>query len=65
MKITYDITANAVYILFKELPIADTKEDESGNINIDYAPDNTIVGIEILNASIKISQPDTMEYYLL
>jgi uncharacterized protein YuzE len=65
MKITYDKTVNAVYIKFTDLPITDTREDDSGNIYIDYALDNTIVGIEILNASAKISQPDIAEHKLL
>lgn len=65
MKITYDKIANAVYIRFTELPVADTREDDSENIYIDYAVDNTIVGIEILNASERILQPDIIEYSLL
>ena len=58
MKITYDKRANAVYIYFKEnIAIDETTEDKSGRIIIDYAADGSIVGIEILNASDKLSFP--------
>ncbi len=62
MKITYDKVANAVYIKLLDLPVSETQEDVSGNIIIDYAKDNSVIGIEILNASAKITAPDTTEY---
>jgi uncharacterized protein YuzE len=39
MKITYDKLADVVYIKFLDLVVAETKEDLSGNIIFDYAPD--------------------------
>ncbi len=62
MKITYDKSEDAVYIKFKECSVSNTQEDQSGNIIIDYASDNSIVGIEILNASSKTEGLKEMEF---
>jgi len=61
MKIIYDKSSDAVYIRLLDLPVNETREDVSGNINIDYAQDNSVIGIEILNASAKITKLDTTE----
>jgi uncharacterized protein YuzE len=64
MKVTYDKEVNAVYIQFKDAKINESDEDKNGSIIIDYAVDGSIVGIEVLNASEKLSfpvQPDYLE----
>lgn len=50
MKIRYSHEADALYIRFKEIKIADTDE-LTEDIIIDYDIDGNIVGIEILDAS--------------
>lgn len=62
MKITYDHVANAVYIYFSDKPITDTEEDKNGAVIIDYAADGSVVGIEVLNASEKLSFPVQLDY---
>jgi uncharacterized protein YuzE len=62
MKITHDLQADALYIRFKEAPVADTREDENGMINIDYAADGSIIGIEVISASAKIYPTIAPEY---
>lgn len=60
MKIKYDKEVDILYIKFSDLQINESDEDKPGII-LDYAQDGSVVGIEILNASIKISQPDILE----
>ncbi|GAB2700279.1 hypothetical protein GCM10027037_26290 [Mucilaginibacter koreensis] len=62
MKITYDRNANALYIQFKQEVIADTHEDEMGQLTIDYAADKSIIGIEVLNLSEKATLPFHINY---
>ena len=47
---TYDKIADALYIKFSNKKIVESLEIQQGII-IDYAEDNTIAGIEILNYS--------------
>jgi len=51
MKISYDPKADAVYIAFKTGKFEVTTQRLTEDIAIDYAPDRTVVGIEILDAS--------------
>jgi uncharacterized protein YuzE len=62
MRITFDNKANTVYIQLKNEAIRETDEDKNGGIIIDYAEDGSVVGIEILNASEKLSFPIKPEY---
>ena len=62
MKVTYDKEVNAVYIQLKEVAISESDEDKNGGIIIDYAADGSVVGIEVLNASEKLSFPVQMDY---
>lgn len=60
MKITYDPEADAAYIRFKKGKFQVTTQRLSEDIAIDYAPDGTVVGIEILDANkylLKHKQP--------
>jgi uncharacterized protein YuzE len=49
MKITYDKDADAIYIKFKDATIAESKEDFSENIIVDYAPDYSVIGMTLLH----------------
>lgn len=62
MKVTYDKEANAVYIQFKDDVIDESDEDKRGGVIIDYAVDGSVVGIEVLNASEKLSLPVQLDY---
>ncbi len=61
MKVKYDKEVDIIYIKFSEQPVNESDEDKPGII-LDYAADGSIVGIEILNASLKISQPNIIEH---
>ena len=51
MKITYDPQVDAVYIRFVDAPTQVTTQRLSEDVAVNYSPDGTIVGIEILDAS--------------
>jgi uncharacterized protein YuzE len=61
MKVKYDKEVDILYIKLSDLPIKETDEDKPGVI-LDYAADGSIVGLEILNASIKMPQPNVLEH---
>jgi uncharacterized protein YuzE len=61
MKIKYDKETDVIYIKFSDKPITESGEDKSGII-IDYDSDDNIVGIEILNASTRMEQPNSVNY---
>ena len=61
MKIKYDKQTDVLYIQLNNNPIAESGEDKKGII-LDYDRQNNIVGIEILNASSKLPQPNVVEY---
>ncbi|HIH73205.1 DUF2283 domain-containing protein [Thermococcus sp. PK] len=52
MKISYDPKHDIMYIKFSEAKIVDTVEVDEG-VLIDYGENGEIVGIEIINASIR------------
>ncbi|MEX8546852.1 MAG: DUF2283 domain-containing protein [Mucilaginibacter sp.] len=55
MKVTFDQGTDTLYIQFKTETIVESDEDKSGEMIIDYAQNGTIIGIEVLNASAKLS----------
>jgi uncharacterized protein YuzE len=55
MKIKYDKETDILYITFSSLPIAESDQEKPGII-LDYSDKGEIVGIEILNASLKMEQ---------
>lgn len=61
MKVKYDREVDILYIKFNDKQINESDEDKPGII-LDYAEDGSVVGIEILNASIKIPQPNIIEH---
>ena len=54
MKIEYDREADALYILLKEARVEDNIDIEEG-VTVDLDENRHIVGIEILDASRKLS----------
>jgi len=61
MKIKYDKEQDILYVLFSDDVVFESDEEKKGII-LDYSSDGQIVGIEILNASEKISNPAKVEY---
>lgn len=61
MKVKYDSKTDVLCIKFSDDPIAESDEEKPGII-IDYSSAQTIVGIEILNASTKMPSPIKVEY---
>lgn len=55
MKVTFDKETDIVYIQFTTEPIIESDEDKTGEMIIDYAENGSIIGIEVLNASSKLS----------
>ncbi|MGB3076435.1 MAG: DUF2283 domain-containing protein [Chitinophagales bacterium] len=57
----YDKEVDVLYIKLSNEPIVESDEGKPGII-IDYSAAQHIVGIEILNASTKMSSPIKVEY---
>lgn len=55
MKVTFDKETDVLYIQFKTEQVIESDEDKSGEMIIDYAQNGSIIGIEVLNASTKLS----------
>jgi uncharacterized protein YuzE len=61
MLIKYDKEVDVVYIQFSEKKVSESDEDKPGII-LDYDDEGNIVGIEVLEASKRIGQPDGIVY---
>jgi uncharacterized protein YuzE len=57
MKIEYDAEADALYIQLREVRVDDTFDIEEG-VTIDVDEERHIVGVEILDASKRLSPSD-------
>lgn len=57
MKIEYDPEADALYIQIREAPVDDNIDIEEG-VTVDLDSDRHIVGIEVLDASKRLSSSD-------
>ena len=64
MKVKYDKGVDILYIKLSDTPVMESDEEKPGVI-LDYAADGTIVGIEILNASVKMPQPNVIEHEIV
>ena len=63
MKVYYDDEVDALYIQFEESKPDGVIEIAEG-INLDTTADNKVVGIEILDASLKINLDTILSYSL-
>ena len=61
MRITYDPEVDVLRILLSNAAIEESDEDKPGVI-LDYDKDGNIVGLEILEASKRVSNPRSVEY---
>ncbi|MEL6139116.1 MAG: DUF2283 domain-containing protein [Cyanobacteria bacterium J06628_6] len=64
MKIVYDPVVDVLRILFQDTPVAESDEDESGII-FDYDREGNVVGLEVLSASKRVDDPQSMSYSIL
>ena len=63
MRITYDAEVDALYIRFIEATV--TTQHVAEGIAVDYAADNRIAGIEILDALKRFGDPEIFRRVVL
>jgi uncharacterized protein YuzE len=61
VKVTYDPVVDVLRILLSDAPIDESDEDKPGVI-LDYDKDGNVVGMEILEASKRMTNPRSVEY---
>jgi uncharacterized protein YuzE len=61
MKVTYDAEVDILRIILSDAEIEESDEDKPGVI-LDYDKDGNIVGLEVLNASQRTTNPRAVEY---
>lgn len=61
MKVSYDPEVDVLRILFRNTPIEESDEDKAGVI-LDYDEDGLIVGLEVLEASKRVENPQRVDY---
>jgi len=59
MKITYDRETDILQLVFTSVPVEESDEDKPGVI-IDYDKNGNVVGMEILDASKRIEDPQAV-----
>jgi uncharacterized protein YuzE len=59
MKILYDQETDTLTVLFREVPVAESDEDKPGVI-LDYDGEGNLVSLEILDASRRVEEPQTV-----
>ncbi len=57
MKIEYSKTADALYVYFREIEVAQSEDVQDGVV-VDFDDQGQIVGIEILDVSSRLSLTD-------
>ena len=61
MKVIYDQEVDIMRIILSDADIEESDEDKPGVI-IDYDDHGNVVGLEILDASSRMTDPRTLEY---
>jgi uncharacterized protein YuzE len=61
MKVTYDPEVDVLRILLSNAPIEESDEDKPGVI-LDYDKEGNVVGLEILEASKRMTNPRSVDY---
>ena len=56
MKISYDPEVDVLSVLFNDSPIEESDEERPGLI-LDLDAEGNVVGIEVLNASMRVDNP--------
>ena len=61
MKAVYDPKTDTLTLELRSTPVAESDEDKPGVI-LDYDAEGNLVGIEILDASTRVSEARSMEF---
>jgi len=61
MKVRYDAETDTLTLLLRSSAVHESDEDKAGVI-LDYDKDGNVVGIEILDASKRVEDPQRIEY---
>ena len=61
VKVTYDPAVDVLRILLSDAPIEESDEDKPGVI-LDYDKEGNIVGLELLEASKRMTNPRSVDY---
>jgi uncharacterized protein YuzE len=61
VKITYDPETDTLTIVLKDTPVVESDEDKPGVI-LDFDAEGDVVGLEILDASRRVTDPRRVEF---
>lgn len=61
MKVTYDSEVDVLRVIFSDARIEESDEDKPGVI-LDCDEAGNVVGLEILNASLRVDNPRAVDY---
>ena len=61
MKVKYDKAQDILYVSFSDETVFESDEEKKGVI-LDYSAKGHIVGVELLNASRQVGNPEKVEY---
>ena len=61
MKVVYDPEVDVLRIILSDSPVEESDEDKPGII-LDYDKDGNVVGLEVLDASRRVTNPRLVEY---
>ena len=61
MKVVYDPEGDVLSVLLSDAPVAESHQDKPGVI-LDYDGDGNVVGLEILDASKRMTNPMSVGY---
>lgn len=65
MKLSFDPEFNVAYLQIKPLGPGEARTVEvTEDVNIDYGPDGSVCGIELLNANVQLSTSDAGQFIL-
>lgn len=61
MKVSYDPRTDSLTIVLRDAPVAESDEEKPGVV-IDYDAQGRLVGLEILDASINVTEVGKVEF---
>jgi YD repeat-containing protein len=64
MKITYDSATDTLTVVLRDGPARISEEEKSGVI-LDYDADDRLIAIEILDASTRVDEVDTVQLQII